>query len=105
MRAGWVVDELLDSELSLYKCFYRARAAEVDRFIKHRCADPVNLSVTFFPTGETRSPATSADRSPLSYTLEKHRHGQGSNQLGIDRLLCAIADRPRNTQAGAIVKE
>jgi hypothetical protein len=31
------------------------------------------------------------DRSPLSYILEKHRHGQGSNQLGLDRLLCAIA--------------
>ncbi|MEG4917318.1 hypothetical protein [Microcoleus sp. B13-B6] len=32
-----------------------------------------------------------ADRSPLSHILEKHRHGQGSNQLGLDRLLCAIA--------------
>ncbi|WP_216670690.1 hypothetical protein [Microcoleus asticus] len=45
----------------------------------------------FLQTGETRSPATSLDRSPLSHILEKHRHGQGSNQLGIDRLLCAIA--------------
>jgi len=31
------------------------------------------------------------DRSPLSHTPEKYKHGQGSNQLGIDRLLCAIA--------------
>ncbi|MEG4441881.1 hypothetical protein QUB47_06500 [Microcoleus sp. AT9_B5] len=45
----------------------------------------------FLQTGETRSPATSLDRSPLSHILEKHRHGQGSNQLWIDRLLCAIA--------------
>ncbi|MEG4394213.1 hypothetical protein QUB30_17620 [Microcoleus sp. BROC3] len=31
------------------------------------------------------------DRSPLSNILEKYKHGQGSNQLGLDRLLCAIA--------------
>jgi hypothetical protein len=31
------------------------------------------------------------DRSPLSHILEKHRHRQDSNQLGIDRQICAIA--------------
>ncbi|MEG5056715.1 hypothetical protein QUB60_01510 [Microcoleus sp. A2-C5] len=31
------------------------------------------------------------DRSPVSHILEKYKHGPGSNQLGLDRLLCAIA--------------
>jgi len=31
------------------------------------------------------------DRSPLSHILEKYKHGQGSNQRGLDRQICAIA--------------
>lgn len=44
----------------------------------------------FFPTGETRSPATPSHRSPSFPLLKKYSHHQGSNQIRIDRLQSPI---------------
>ena len=43
----------------------------------------------FFPTGETRSPATPSHASPSFPLLKKYSHHQGSNHIRIDRQYAA----------------
>ena len=57
----------------------------IDGIEKVTCGRSTGM-LHFFPTGETRSPATSSHRSPSFPLLKKYSNHQGSNQIGIDSL-------------------